>query len=107
MRRLLPMIALAAATSPLAAASPEDKIVEVRISIAGIDLSDAAARAELEARIEQQLREACTVPAALPYASRRTTLDEDCLADARAEANAQVERAVLAQARSGRAIAAN
>ena len=108
MRFTLPIIALAALASPLAAApQASEETVTVRISYADIDLSKAEDRAALEARIEAKLRKACTLDGTARYAYGRAIVDEKCLADARSAALAEVDQAVAAKTRGGRELAAN
>ena len=100
MRFILPLIALAAA-APLAA-----ETVAVRVAYGDVDVTSAEGRAALEARIDAKLRQACALKAAR-YTFGRTIVDEKCVADARVAALAEVERVAAAEARAGRAIAAN
>ncbi len=104
MRFALPILALAALAAPAAA---NEETVIVRVDFADLDLSQDQARVALEERIEAQLRDACTVDIRSRYAYGRTIVDEQCVAEARQAAFAEVERAVMARARSGREVAAN
>ncbi len=108
MRFILSAIALAAIATPAAvAAQAAEDVVTVRIDFADIDLSKSEDRAKLEARVEAELREACTIEANSRYGFGRDIVDEKCIADARAAANAQVERVAAAEARSGGNVSAN
>ena len=104
MRITFPLVALAAIATPVAAASAQD-VVDVRISIAGVDANSTEGRAEIEARIEAELRKACTVETAYSY--RKSVVDQTCVADARAQALAQVDRMAVASSRAGNELAAN
>jgi UrcA family protein len=108
MRFALPLIALAAVAAPVLAAPQVDaETVTVRIAYGDIDLTSAEGRAALEARIDAKLRKACTVEGIARYSSGRTVRDDSCVTEARAAALAEVERVAAAEARSGRAVAAN
>ena len=99
-------LALVTAATPAAfAADVAEETVTVRVDIADLDLSSADDRAVLEARVEAELREACTTSSR--YSFGRDILDEKCLADARSAALAQVERIAASDARSGGAVSAN
>lgn len=103
MRFTLPLIALAAIAAPVAA----DDSVTVRIAYDDVDVTTTEGRSALEARIDAKLRKACTIEAAGRYTYGRPAVDGKCVADARAVALAEVERVASAQARNGRAVAAN
>ena len=107
MRFLLtaPAVAFALATAATPAALSAEETVTVRVDIADLDLASADDRAALEARVEARLREACTTSSR--YSFGRDIVDEKCLADARTEALAQVERIAARDARSGGAVSAN
>lgn len=108
MRFIIPLIALGVIAAPASAAPQTDEqTVTVRIAYADIDITTAAGRATFEARVDAQLREACTVEKNARYAMGRTVLDEKCMADARAEALAEVERLATLEMRRGREVAAN
>jgi UrcA family protein len=107
MRFALPLIALAAVATPVLAAPAADQTVTVRIAYGDVDVTSAEGRAALEARIDAKLRKACTVEAAARYTHGRTVIDDKCVADAKVAALAEVERVAAAEARSGRAVAAN
>ena len=99
-------LALATAAAPAAfAADVAEETVTVRVDIADLDLASAADRAALEARVEARLREACTTSSR--YSFGRDIVDEKCIADARSEALAQVERIAARDARSAGAVSAN
>ena len=103
-----PALALALATTAAPAAFAADvaeETVTVRVDIADLDLASAADRAALEARVEARLREACTTSSR--YSFGRDIVDEKCIADARSEALAQVERIAARDARSAGAVSAN
>lgn len=102
MRFILPLIALAAVAAPAAA-----ETVTVRIAYGDVDVTSAEGRAALETRINAQLRKACTTEAAGRFAFGRTVVDSKCVAEARTVALAEVERVAAAEARNGRAFAAN
>lgn len=106
MRFILPLIALSAFAAPAIAAPSADQSVTVRIAYGDVDVTSAEGRAALEARIDAKLRKACTV-AASRYTQARSTLDKQCVADARIAALAEVERVAAAEVRTGRAVAAN
>jgi len=102
MRFTFPLIALAVMATPAVAT---EEVVDVRINIAGVDASSVEGRAEIEARIDAELRKACTVESAYSY--RKSIVDQSCVAEARAQALAEVERIAVAGARSGGQLAAN
>lgn len=101
MRFILPLIALAAA-APLAA-----ETVTLRVAYGDVDVTSAEGRAAIEARIDAKLRQACKLEGTARYTFGRTVVDEKCVADARVAALAEVERVAAAEARAGRAVAAN
>ena len=103
MRFTLPLIALAAIAAPVAA----DDTVTVRIGYGDVDVTTTEGRNAIEARIDAKLRKACTVANAGRYTFGRPAVDSKCVADARTVALAEVERVASAEARNGRAIAAN
>lgn len=107
MRFTLPLIALAVIAAPAVAAPAADETVTVRIAYGDVDVTTAEGRASLEARIENQLRKACTVEAGARYNYGRTAVDSKCVAEGRTAALAEVERVASMQARSGRSVAAN
>lgn len=107
MRFILPLIALAAIAAPVVAAPAADETVTVRIAYGDIDVASVAGRAVLEARIDAKLRKVCALKSAARYTNGRTAVDGKCVADARVAALAEVERVAAAEARSGRAVAAN
>ena len=104
MRITFPLIALAAVAAPIATASAQD-VVDVRINIAGVDANSTEGRAEIEARIDAELRKACTVETTYSY--RKSVVDQACVADAREQALTQVERITAAASRAGNELAAN
>ena len=104
MRKFLPLIAFAALCAPALATA---ETVTVRIAYGDVDVTSAAGRSTLEARIEAQLRKACAIPGAARYTHGRTAVDSKCVAEARTAALAEVERVAAAEARSGRSVAAN
>jgi UrcA family protein len=101
MRFILPLIALA--TPALAAA----ETVTLRVAYGDVDVTSAEGRAVIEARIDAKLRQACKLEGAGRYTFGRTMVDEKCVAEARVAALAEVERVAAAEARAGRAVAAN
>ena len=108
MRFTLPLIALAAVAAPVVAApQADDQTVTVRIAYGDVDVASTEGRAALEARIDAKLRKACTVATPARYTNGRSAIDDKCVADARVAALAEVERVAAAEARSGRAVAAN
>ena len=107
MRFTLPLIALAAIAAPVAAAPAADETVTVRIGYGDVDVTTTEGRAAIEARIDAKLRKACTIENAGRYTYGRPAVDNKCVADARAVALAEVERVASAEARNGRAVAAN
>jgi UrcA family protein len=107
MRFALPLIALAAIAAPAFAAPVAGETVTVRIAYGDVDLTSAEGRAALEARIDAKLRKACASDSTARYTIGRTAIDAKCVADARATALAEVDRVAAAEARSGRAVAAN
>ena len=102
MRFILPLIALAAVTAPVAA-----ETVTLRVAYGDVDVTSTEGRAALEARIDAKLRQACKLEGAGRYTYGRTLVDEKCVAEARVAARAEVERVAAAEARRGRAVAAN
>ena len=108
MRFTLPLIALAAVAAPvLAAPRADEQTVSVRVAYGDVDLTSEAGRAALEARIDAKLRQACKIEGASRYTYGRSLVDEKCVADGRTAALAEVERVAAAEARRGRAVAAN
>lgn len=107
MRFVLPLIALAAIAAPAVAGSAADETVTVRIAYGDIDVTSADGRAAIESRIETKLRKACTVKTNARYSHGRAAVDDKCVGDARVAALAEVERVAAAEARGGRAVAAN
>lgn len=104
----LPALSLAALAAPLAAApAPAEEVVTVRINYSDIDLTSVEGQAALEARIDAQLRKACTITKSSPYGYGRPLRDEACIAKARSEAIAKADRIAAAKQRSGREVAAN
>ena len=104
MRFALPLIALVAIAAPAIAA---DDTVTVRIAYGDVDVTSTEGRAALEARIDAKLGKVCALEGAARYTHGRTAIDDKCVADARVAALAEVERVAAAEARSGRAVAAN
>lgn len=102
MRFILPLLAIAAIAAPAAA-----ETVTVRIAYGDVDVTSAEGRAALESRINAKLRQACTTAPASRYAFGRNLVDSKCVAEARTAALAEVERVAAAEARTGRAVAAN
>ena len=88
-------IVLASAAAALAlVATPavaNTETVEVRVSIAGLDLDSAAGRLALEERVERAVRSACEVRDPLGRNAAKT--DWECVKTAKAAALAQVETA--------------
>ena len=86
-------IVLASAAAALAlVATPavaNTETVEVRVSIAGLDLDSAAGRLALEERVERAVRRACEVRDPLGRNAAKT--DWECVKTAKAAALAQVE----------------
>ena len=107
MRYTLPMIALAMLAAPAVAAPAQDEVVTVRIAYGDVDATTTDGRAAIEARINSELRKACTVEASSRYAFGRPAIDSKCLTDSRTAALAEVERVAALEARSGRTVAAN
>jgi len=108
MRFILPLIALAIVAAPaLAAPQAGEETVSVRVAYGDVDVSTPEGRAALEARIDAKLRQACKLDATTRYTYGRKLVDEKCVADARTVALAEVERVATAEARRGRAVAAN
>ena len=108
MRFTLPLIALAAVAAPvLAAPQAGEETVTLRVAYGDVDLTSAEGRAALEARIDAKLRQACALEGAARYTYGRKPVDEKCVAEARTAALAEVERVAAAEARRGRAVAAN
>ncbi len=106
MRFTLPLIALALVAAP-AFAAPAEQTVAVRVAYGDVDVTSAEGRAVLEARIEAKLRQACKLEGAGRYTYGRKLVDQQCVADARIAAMTEIERVAAAEARSGRAVAAN
>ncbi len=107
MRFTLPLIVLAAIATPAVAASTAEETVTVRIAYGDVDVTTSEGRAAIEARIDSQLRKACTIETAARYSYGRPAVDAKCVSDARTAALAEVERVASLQARSGRSVAAN
>lgn len=103
MRFTLPLIAFAALATPAAA----DQLITVKVGYGDIDVTTEEGRAVLEARIDAKLRQACKREGAELYTYGRNLVDEKCVADARTAVRAEVERVAAAEARRGRAVAAN
>lgn len=108
MRLTLPLLALAALAAP-AVAAPQagEQTVTLRVAYGDVDVTTPEGRAALEARIDAKLRQVCKVEGVARYAYGRRILDEKCVAEARTAALAEVERVAAAEARRGRAVAAN
>ena len=87
------ILASAAAALSLVAtpAIANTEIVEVRVSIADLDLDSAAGRTALEARVDRAVRAACEVRHPLGRNAAKT--DWECVKTAKAAALAQVETA--------------
>ncbi|MFN9633907.1 MAG: UrcA family protein, partial [Erythrobacteraceae bacterium] len=79
----------------------------LRVAYGDVDVTSTEGRAALEARIDAKLREACKLEGAGRYTFGRTVIAEKCVADVRIAALAEVERIAAAEARAGRAVAAN
>jgi UrcA family protein len=107
MRFVLSLIALAAVAAPAVAAPAADETVTVRVAYGDVDVTSAAGRAALEARIDASVRKACTIRQNARYTFGRSVIDDKCVADARVAALAEVERVAAAETRSGRSVAAN
>ena len=110
MRTLLAIAAaFAVLAAPATAAAPfvKTEVVEVRIDMGSVDLTNDADRAKLEQRIEASLVEACTTKSASRYGRQRERLDQKCLTEARKDAMMQVEEAALAAADANREVAAS
>ena len=106
MRFILPLIALAAVAAP-AVAAPAEETVTLRVAYGDVDVTSAEGRAVVAARIDAKLRQACKLEGAARYTFGRSMVDEKCVAEARTAALAEVERVAAAEARTGRAVAAN
>jgi UrcA family protein len=107
MRFTLPLITLAIAAAPAVAAPTADDTVTVRIAYGDVDVTSAEGRATIEARIDAKARKACTVATPARYTHGRAMIDDKCVAEARTAALVEVERVAAAEARAGRAVAAN
>lgn len=107
MRFTIPALVLAALAVPAVAQSADEEVVSVKIEIADADLSTEQGRAVVEQRIEASIRAACKTEAGSRYRYGRKVVDESCVADARAEALAEIERMAANDARGGGAVAAN
>lgn len=107
MRFVLPLIVLTAVASPVLAAPAAQETVTVRIAYGDIDLMTEEGRATLEARIDAKSRNACARVSTARYFHSSVLIDNTCVAEARVAALAEVERLAAAEARSGRAVAAN
>lgn len=104
MRIILPLFALVALAAPAVAG---DEVVTVRIGYGDIDVATPEGRATVEARIDAELRKACTLTGAARFTYGRSTVDSKCVTEARAAALAEVERVASLEGRSGRTVAAN
>lgn len=62
------------------------------LSFEELDLSSEAGRAELNARIERTVRQACTVVEATGSRIPNTRATRECMADARRQIDEQLER---------------
>jgi UrcA family protein len=107
MRFILPLIALAAPTLAVAAPQTGEGTITLRVAYGDVDVTSTEGRAVVEARIDAKLRQACKREDAARYTYGRTMVDEKCVAEARTAALAEVERLAAAEARAGRAVAAN
>lgn len=107
MRFILPLIALVAPALAVAAPQAGEETVTLRVAYGDVDVTSTEGRAIVEARIDAKLRQACKRDGAARYTFGRSTLDEKCVAEARTAALAEVERVAAAEARAGRAVAAN
>lgn len=106
MRIIFSAIALAAIATPVAAA-PGVETVTVRVGYGDIDLNSAEGRAALEQRVAAEARDACTIETHSRYGYGKDIVDEKCVVEATTAALAAAERIAAAEARSGRAVAAN
>lgn len=104
MRLTLPLIALAALTSPVLAA---EDVVNLRVSYADFDVTSEAGRAAPEARVAAKLRKVCTIEGVSRDTFNRTRRDEKCLSEGLASARAEVKCVAATEQRRGREIAAN
>lgn len=102
MRFTLPLIALALLAAPAAA-----ETVTLRIGYGDVDVTTPEGRAALEARIEARIKKACSFEGAARYSHGRVALDSQCLAEARAAAQTEVERIAVRDNRGARTVAAN
>lgn len=86
------IIASAAAAFALAAtpAIANTEAVDVRVSVADLDLESAAGRTALEERVQRAVRAACEVRDPLGRKAPKT--DWNCVKSAKAQALAQIER---------------
>jgi len=100
-------LALALIVPVTAATAAGEETVTVRVDLADIDLSSSEGREAAEARLNDELRAACTIKANPRYSFGRDVVDQKCLSDARNSALTQVERIVASETRSGGAVAAN
>jgi UrcA family protein len=107
MRFVLPLIALAIIAAPATATPTGDDMVTVRVGYGDVDVTTAEGRAAIEARINAKVRKACALTGTARYTHGRAVIDDQCVAEARTAALAEVERVAAAEARSGRAVAAN
>lgn len=107
MRFALPLIVIAAIAAPAVASPAAEETVTVRIAYGDVDVTSTEGRAALEARIDAKLRKACTLDGTARYTHGRSAIDDKCVAEGRTAALAEVERVAAAEARSGRAVAAN
>ncbi len=108
MRTVFSLLALAALSTPAAiAAQSGDDRVTVRIDTAGVDLNSAKGRAIVEKRINTSIKKACTLEANSRYGYGRDIVDDACVANARAQAFAEIARIAATEGRSGGQVAAN
>jgi UrcA family protein len=93
-RRIIMRTILASAAAVLAlVASPavaNTETVEVRVSVADLDLNTAAGRTALEERVAREARKVCKIEAAFDRAPEKT--DWDCVEAAKSAALAKVDR---------------
>ena len=79
--------ALALVATPAAA---NTEIVEIRVSVADLDLNSAAGRTMLEERVAREARKVCKTVSALDRAPEKT--DWACVEDAKTAALATIDR---------------
>ncbi len=88
--RIILASAAAALTLVATPAIANTETVEVRVSVADLDLNTAAGRTALEERVAREARKVCKIEAAFDRVPEKT--DWDCVEAAKSAALAKVDR---------------